>query len=46
MDVQGDGMMDLVRVWKRGSDASIMTTAYLSVSKSVDDVRFRRSRRK
>ena len=40
MDMQGDGMMDLVRVWKRGSDANIITTAYLSVSKSIDDVRF------
>ncbi len=40
MDVQGDGMMDLVRVWKRGSDANIITTAYLSVSKSMYDVKF------
>ena len=40
MDVQGDGMMDLVRVWKRGSDANIIATAYLSVSKSIYDVRF------
>ncbi len=40
MDVQGDGMMDLVRVWKRGSDGNIITTAYLSASKTIDDVRF------
>ena len=40
MDVQGDGMMDLVRVWKRGSDNNIIVTAYLGVSKSIDDVRF------
>lgn len=40
MDVQGDGMMDLVRVWQRGSDANIIITAYLSVSRSMYDVKF------
>jgi RHS repeat-associated protein len=40
MDVQGDGMMDLVRVWKRGSDLNVIATAYLSVSKSLYDVKF------
>jgi RHS repeat-associated core domain len=40
MDVQGDGMMDLVRIWQRGSDSAIFATAYLGVSKSLYDVSF------
>src|SRR5207244_4241555 len=31
MDVNGDGMMDLVRVW-RAADASVHITSYVSVS--------------
>lgn len=40
MDVQGDGMMDIVRVWQRGSDSTIIATAYLGVSRSLYDVSF------
>ncbi|WP_164018971.1 FG-GAP-like repeat-containing protein [Pyxidicoccus trucidator] len=40
MDVNGDGMMDLVRVWQSGSDQSIIATAYLGASRSLDDVSF------
>jgi RHS repeat-associated protein len=40
MDVNGDGMKDLVRVWKRGSDSNIIATAYLSVSAAIDQVSF------
>jgi RHS repeat-associated protein len=40
MDVNGDGMMDLVRVWKRGTDDHIVATAYVSVSKGLYDVTF------
>jgi RHS repeat-associated protein len=39
MDVNGDGMMDLARVWQR-SDLSIMVTAYISVSTAIDDAAF------
>jgi RHS repeat-associated protein len=40
MDVNGDGMIDVVRVWKRGSDAHIIATAYVSVSTGIDAVSF------
>lgn len=40
MDVNGDGMMDLVRVWQRGSDQTIVVTAYIGVSRALDDVAF------
>lgn len=39
MDVNGDGMMDLVRVW-RDSDSNVHATSYMSVSKAVDQVSF------
>ena len=39
MDVNGDGMMDLVRVW-RDSDSSVHATAYVSVSSAIDQVSF------
>ena len=40
MDVNGDGMTDMVRIWKRGSDAHIIATAYLSVSQDINNVSF------
>jgi RHS repeat-associated protein len=40
MDVNGDGMMDLVRVWQRGSDSHMIATAYISVSDGLYDVAF------
>ena len=40
MDVNGDGAMDLVRVWQRGSDNHIIVDAYVAVSRAIDDVRF------
>ncbi|HEV2478582.1 MAG TPA: FG-GAP-like repeat-containing protein [Puia sp.] len=40
LDVNGDGMMDIVRVWRRGADAHVIASVYLSVSKGVDDVAF------
>lgn len=39
MDVNGDGMMDLVRVW-RDSDSSVHATAYVSVGSAIDQVSF------
>lgn len=38
MDVNGDGMIDLVRVWQDGSDQTIVATAYLGQSRGLDDV--------
>lgn len=40
LDVNGDGMTDMVRVWQRGSDAHIIVSAYLSVSTAIDNVSF------
>lgn len=40
MDVNADGMMDLVRVWQRGSDSHMVASAYISVSTSIDEVTF------
>lgn len=40
MDVNGDGMMDMVRVWQRGSDSHVVVGAYLAVSTSLDAVSF------
>lgn len=40
MDVNGDGMIDLVRVRQRGTDGSIVVTAYVGVSRSLTDVTF------
>lgn len=40
MDVNGDGMMDLVRVWQRGSDSHIVATSYIAVSTAIDQVSF------
>jgi len=39
MDVNGDGMMDLVRVW-RGADSTVHITSYVSVSTAIDQVSF------
>lgn len=39
MDVNGNGMMDLVRVWS-GTDNRIVATAYVGVSLGVDSVSF------
>ncbi|MBV8518347.1 MAG: VCBS repeat-containing protein [Acidobacteria bacterium] len=40
MDVNGDGLIDIVRVWQRGSDQHIIATAYIGVSRSLYDVSF------
>lgn len=40
MDVNGDGMMDIVRVWRRTTDSHIFASAYVSVSTSIDNVSF------
>ncbi|SEU34077.1 FG-GAP-like repeat-containing protein [Stigmatella erecta] len=40
MDVNGDGMVDLVRVWQSGSDQTIRATAYLGSGSSRDTVSF------
>ncbi|HJQ27375.1 MAG TPA: RHS repeat-associated core domain-containing protein [Blastocatellia bacterium] len=40
MDVNGDGMMDLVRVWQQGADDNLMASAYLSVSTGLNQVSF------
>ncbi|QRK06240.1 VCBS repeat-containing protein [Archangium violaceum] len=40
MDVNGDGMLDLVRVWQDGSDQTLVATAYLGESSGIDDVSF------
>lgn len=40
MDVNGDGMMDIVRVWQDGTNDHIIATAYISVSNAMDDVTF------
>ncbi|HEX7316670.1 MAG TPA: RHS repeat-associated core domain-containing protein [Pyrinomonadaceae bacterium] len=40
LDVNGDGMVDLVRVWQRGSDSHIIATAYVSTSTAIDNVTF------
>jgi len=39
MDVNGDGMMDLVRAW-RGTDRAINVTSYVAVSRGLEDVSF------
>lgn len=39
MDVSGDGMMDLVRVW-RDTDSSVHVTSFVSVSTAIDQVTF------
>jgi RHS repeat-associated protein len=39
MDVNGDGMMDLVRVW-RDTDFTVHATAYVSVGNAIDQVTF------
>jgi len=39
MDVNGDGLMDLVRAW-RGADNAINVTSYVAVSHSLEDVAF------
>jgi len=39
MDVNGDGMMDLVRAW-RGADSAINITSYIAVSRNLEDVTF------
>jgi RHS repeat-associated protein len=40
MDVNGDGMIDLVRVQQDGSSQTVTATAYLGASRSIDDVSF------
>jgi RHS repeat-associated protein len=40
LDVNADGMMDLVRVWQRGSDSHMIASSYISVSTSIDNVSF------
>jgi RHS repeat-associated protein len=40
MDVNGDGMMDLVRIWQRGSDDHIIASAYISAGTSINNVGF------
>ena len=43
MDVNGDGMVDLVRIWQNGSNDHIIATSYISVSNSINDVSFSKS---
>jgi RHS repeat-associated protein len=43
MDTNGDSMMDIVRVWQRGSDQHIIATAYLSVCTSLYQTAFTQS---
>lgn len=40
LDVNGDGMADMVRVWERSTDSHIIVSAYLSVSTAIDNVSF------
>lgn len=40
MDVNGDGAMDLVRVWRRGSDDHVIIDSYISVSTALDHCSF------
>jgi len=40
MDLNGDGMIDIVRVWQRQTDQHIIATSYVSVSKGIDDTSF------
>ncbi|NJL26984.1 MAG: hypothetical protein HC897_03425 [Thermoanaerobaculia bacterium] len=40
MDVNGDGAMDLVRVWLRGSDSHVIVDSYVSVSTALDHASF------
>lgn len=40
MDVNGDGMVDLVRVTQDGASQSVIATAYLGASRGIDDVSF------
>jgi hypothetical protein len=40
MDVNGDGMVDMVRVWADGAKDGVHATAYISVSSAIDSVRF------
>lgn len=39
LDVNGDGMLDLVRVWNE-ADGTLRATSYISVSRSIDDASF------
>lgn len=40
MDVNGDGIIDLVRVWQRGSDSHVVVTTYIGISTAIDQVSF------
>lgn len=40
MDVNGDGAIDLVRVWLRESDSHVIVDAYRSISTSIDHSAF------
>jgi hypothetical protein len=40
MDVNGDGMIDMVRVWVDGAKEEVHVTSYISVSSAIDSVRF------
>jgi hypothetical protein len=40
MDVNGDGMIDLVRVWADGPTDEVHVTAYLAVATAIDSVTF------
>jgi hypothetical protein len=44
MDVNGDGMIDMVRVWADGAKDEVRVTSYISVSSAIDNVRFSRRR--
>ncbi|MES2069887.1 MAG: RHS repeat-associated core domain-containing protein [Pseudomonadota bacterium] len=40
MDVNGDGMVDIVRAWQDGASGDVLVTSYLSVSTALDKVHF------
>ncbi|HEY9196047.1 MAG TPA: toxin TcdB middle/N-terminal domain-containing protein, partial [Mucilaginibacter sp.] len=40
MDVNGDGMVDLVRIWQDGTNDHVIATSYISVSTAINNVSF------
>ncbi|MDR6941124.1 RHS repeat-associated core domain-containing protein [Mucilaginibacter pocheonensis] len=45
LDVNGDGMVDLVRIWQNGSNDHVIATSYISVSKAIDNVSFSKTQK-